>query len=385
MKISLCIALLASTATLLNAAPTTQKSVTFPLSANPNFKPNPKAAVAKARAKYYKHLTDVSTFGVGTVPMTDDSGDLEYYGTVSVGTPAQNFKLDFDTGSSDLWFASTLCTSCSSTHTKFNPAKSSTYKAEGKTWSISYGDGSNASGITGIDTVTLGGLKIQNQRIELAKRESSQFQSGATDGLLGLGFDTISTVAGTKTPVDNLIAQNLISNPIFGVFLGKASQGGGGEYIFGGYNTNKVGSTFTKVPVDKSQGWYQIDVDGVVGGNGATISGFNGIVDTGTTLLLFTSDVAAQVAKSYGATSNGDGTFNINCDASKLSDLTLNINGGSFTIPAADLIYYNEGSTCIAGFGDAGMDFAILGDVFLKNVYTVFAPTVPEVRFAKLQ
>ncbi|KAI8339343.1 rhizopuspepsin II [Chlamydoabsidia padenii] len=384
MKISLCIALLASTATLLNAAPTEQ-SVTFPLSANPNFKPNPKAAVAKARAKYYKHLTDVSANGGGTVPMTDDSGDLEYYGTVSVGTPPQNFKLDFDTGSSDLWFASTLCTSCSSKHTKFNPAKSSTYKKEGKTWQISYGDGSNASGITGIDTVTIGGLKIKNQRIELAKRESSQFQSGATDGLLGLGFDSISTVAGTKTPVDNLISQNLISNPVFGVFLGKASQGGGGEYKFGGINTSKVGGPFTKVPVDKSQGWYQIDVDGGVAGKGAKIKGFNGIVDTGTTLLLLTSDVAAQVAKSYGATDNGDGTFNINCDASKLSDLTLNINGGKFTIPAADLVYYKQGSTCIAGFGDAGMEFAILGDIFLKNVYTVFAPTVPEVRFAKLK
>jgi hypothetical protein len=79
MKISLCIALLASTATLLNAAPT-DKSQSFPLAANPNFKPNPKNAIAKARAKYYKYLADVSADGGGSVPLTDVSGDLEYYG-----------------------------------------------------------------------------------------------------------------------------------------------------------------------------------------------------------------------------------------------------------------------------------------------------------------
>lgn len=79
MKISFCIALLATTATLLNAAPT-EKTKTFPLVSNPKFKPNAKYSVAKARAKYFKHLTSVSSSSEGTVPMTDDGSDLEYYG-----------------------------------------------------------------------------------------------------------------------------------------------------------------------------------------------------------------------------------------------------------------------------------------------------------------
>ncbi|KAI8081403.1 rhizopuspepsin precursor-like protein [Halteromyces radiatus] len=383
MKISLCIALLATTATLLNAAPT-EKTHTFPLTTNPNFKPNAKASIAKARAKYYKHLTGVSADGSGTVPMTDDGGDLEYYGTVSIGTPPQDLKLDFDTGSSDLWFASTLCSGCGGSQTKYDPTKSSTYKKEGKPWSISYGDGSNAKGITGLDTVTLGGLAIKQQRIELAQSESGQFQQGATDGLLGLGFDSISTVSGTKTPVDSLIAQGLISQPIFGVFLGKKSSGGGGEYVFGGYNKAKVSGSFTKVPVDNSNGWYQIDVDGGSAGKGSKIDKFNGIVDTGTTLLLFTDSVAQEVASAYSATDNGDGTYSISCDASSLSPLTLTIGGTDFTIPAEDLIYDKEGSQCIAGFGSSGMEMAILGDVFIKNVYTVFDQGTPSVQFAKL-
>lgn len=42
-----------------------------------------------------------------------------------------------------------------------------------------------------------------------------------------MAFNSIAAVRGIKTPVDNLFSQKLIRKPIFGVFLGKASKGGG--------------------------------------------------------------------------------------------------------------------------------------------------------------
>lgn len=404
--ISSCVAL-AIMALSIEAAPSGKK-VNIPLTKNKDYKPNAKNAIQKAIAKYHRHrsitsFNSTSTDGIGYVPVTDYYNDIEYYGEVTVGTPGVTLKLDFDTGSSDLWFgkfitvctiafillirsalASSLCTNCGSSQTKYNPNESSTYARDGRTWSISYGDGSSASGILGTDTVTLGGLTIKHQTIELARREASQFQSGPSDGLLGLGFDSITTVRGVKTPVDNLISQGLISNPVFGVYLGKENNGGGGEYIFGGYDSSKFKGSLTTIPVDNSNGWYGITVRGASIGGSRVSSSFDAILDTGTSLLVLPNDVASSVAEAYGASDNYDGTFSISCDTSSFEPLVFTIGSSTFEVPADSLVYEQDGYSCIAGFGYGDYDFAIFGDVFLKNNYVVFNPEAPHVQIAPI-
>ncbi|KAL0093618.1 secreted aspartyl protease [Phycomyces blakesleeanus] len=392
MKLSASIFALLAVATFssVDAAPAVStdpavKTLTIPLTGNPSYQRNATSAVLKARGKYNRFINSATTFAnTGTVPMIDYLYDVEYYGTVKVGTPAQSLKLDFDTGSADLWFASTLCTNCGSTQTKFDSTKSSTYVSSTKTWSISYGDGSSASGVVGFDTVNLGGLSITGQGIELAKKEATAFQTGPIDGLLGLAFDSIITATGVKTPVDNLISQGLITSPVFGVYLGKQTTDAVGEYVFGGYNSNHINGTLTTVPVDNSDGFWSITASAATAGTTTTttsLGAIEGILDTGTTLMIFTNTIATKVAKAYGATDNYDGTYTIKCDTSSFAPLTFTINGAKFTIPPADLIYY-RGSTCIASFAYANLPFAIFGDAFLKSHYVIFNQAVPNVQIA---
>ena len=151
----------------------------------------------------------------GEVAAEDIQTDSEYLAAVSIGTPAQTLKLDFDTGSADLWCWSTDLSERVQTdgkkagHTVFDPSKSSTWKkTTGDSWKIQYGDGSGASGDVGTDTVCVGGLTIQNQAVETASQMSSQFQQGAGDGLMGLAWGSINTVQPTpvQTPVENMIS-----------------------------------------------------------------------------------------------------------------------------------------------------------------------------------
>lgn len=275
-----------------------------------------------------------------------------------------------------------MCSTCT-THTRYNSTKSSTYIADGRAWSIRYGDGSTARGILASDTVDLGGLTILNQTINLATKESHSFDSDPIDGLLGLGFNSITTVSGVKTPVDNLIGQGLISSPVFSVWLGKSKNGGGGEFLFGGSNPHKYTGSLTTIPVDNSRGFWSITVDGLKFGSTFVTGSFDGILDTGTTLLLLPQSIANKVAAQYGGIDNTDGTYSINCNTSDYKPLVFSINGAVFEIPVESLIFEQDGSTCYASFGYVNFNFAILGDVFLKNNYVVFNQKVPEVQIAK--
>jgi hypothetical protein len=112
------------------------------------------------------------------------------------------------------------------THTIFDPTKSSSFNnVVGSTWKISYGDQSSASGTVGTDNVTIGGLTIKNQAVELANQLSAQFISDTgSSGLLGLAFGQLNTVQPTavKTPVENMIAQSDIpaDMELFTAYLG---------------------------------------------------------------------------------------------------------------------------------------------------------------------
>ncbi|NXJ39309.1 PEPA protein, partial [Ciconia maguari] len=145
----------------------------------------------------------------------------EYYGTISIGTPGQDFTVIFDTGSSNLWVPSVYCASpACSNHNRFNPADSSTFIGTNDTLEITYGTGS-MTGVLGYDIVTVADINVIDQIFGLSETEPGDFfYYTPFDGILGLAFPSISS-AGATPVFDNMMMEHLVARDLFSVYLSK--------------------------------------------------------------------------------------------------------------------------------------------------------------------
>jgi len=306
--------------------------------------------------------------------------------STSIGTPAQKLNLDFDTGSADLWvFSTSLATASQKGHNIFNPAKSSTWKAKsGYTWDISYADGSGASGSVGTDTVTIGGTTVKTQAVELAKKVSSTFVSDASDGLVGLAFSSINTVSPTQQNTFFANAASSLQSPLFAAYLPKDKTG---AYDFGATNSARYTGTITYASVDSSNGFWEFPSTSYkVGTTTHTQSGFTGIADTGTTLLLMgDSAVDTYYASVSGAQyDDSQGGYTFPCSAT-LPSISVRIGPTSYATISGKNINFAvaSGSTCFGGLQSVGGGSQnIYGDVFFNSNYVVFSSSGPKLGFA---
>ena len=122
----------------------------------------------------------------------NDYQDAQYYGDIQVGTPGQTMSMIYDTGSSNLWVPNTK--KLLSSHKVYTHDKSSTYIANGTTFSILYGSGP-VSGFYSEDTATIGGNALPSYtfaEVNNTKGLGLGYAVGKFDGICGMGWDDIS-------------------------------------------------------------------------------------------------------------------------------------------------------------------------------------------------
>merc|ERR1712146_504574 len=106
------------------------------------------------------------------------------------------------------------------------------------------------------------------------------------------------------------------------------------------------------------------------------LSKVEGILDTGTSLLVAPPDVVSAFGKKMGATNVLGKEWTIDCSKiDSLPELEIQIAGKAFNLSGKDYVL-NVSGQCLLGM--TGMDLSreglslILGDVFLRKYYTVF-------------
>ncbi|KAG0324033.1 hypothetical protein BGZ99_002274 [Dissophora globulifera] len=364
-----------------------EKVVSLSLTNNPAYEISTPEAKKLAAARHTPHrkpgflqrlIMDTGAAAItGTAPpyiepLADVSRDIQYYAEVEIGSNNQKMRLDFDTGSSDLWVPDSTCKTRKVT---FNRATSTSFKPVKGKFHISYGDGSAVEGIVGQDRVNLAGLVIENQTIGLATTESTSFSNDVVDGILGLGYNSICAVPGTLTPMDNLIKQNLIQSPCFSVWLGRSTEGGGGEYRFGGYDASKFEGELTWVPVTEKRYW-QVKCDGLFFGEVDLQQKGDVIIDTGTTLVIVPTPVAEAIhAQIPGAIYDEQNGWIIQKtpQVEAMGGIQFVLNGVKFDVVMKDILREDvDGKHGYVYSGIASNDqipIWILGDVFIKQNY----------------
>ncbi|KAL5118105.1 hypothetical protein ACEQ8H_003940 [Pleosporales sp. CAS-2024a] len=317
----------------------------------------------------------------GTVVATPEQNAALFLSPVTIG--GQNFSLDFDSGSADLWcFSVEQSQAQIQQHAAFDPAKSPTFKfLKGFQFSISYGDGSGASGIVGTDDVTIGGVKVVGQTVELATNVSDSFvKDNNTDGLVGLAFSKLNTVNdGTKKTPAKTFFDNVMNDLDLPVFTADLDPDGTGVYEFGKIDSTKFVGPLTWVPVKAETGFWQFPSTKFAIGNQVFSHprGSDAIADTGTSLLLVDQPVAnTYYSQVQGARLSAQaGGFIYPCQTT-LPDFSVGVGDHFATIPGNLLTFaaVDKAKTmCFGGIqGNQGAGMQIFGDVMFRAQFVVF-------------
>jgi len=306
-----------------------------------------------------------------------------YWGSMSIGTPAQEFKVIFDTGSGNLIVPSSECNGAGcKPHHKYTKSASNSAMAvtneNGESSSeITFGTG-QISGDFFKDQMCIGESMCFEGNFIAATQESTEpFQEIPFDGIMGLGFKDLSMGAGFNI-VDDLQAKGNLPGGQFSFYL---TDGGDSEVTFGGYRPEYLASDIVYAPV-KVESWWQVGMDDIC---------FNNIpqklcdgdcevaVDTGTSMLAGPSDLVDKLSNKV----------NVKDDCSNFNELpNLGFQMGNKVLNLKPDDYVDrDGSSC--SFSLMALDVPppkgpvfIFGDPFLRRFVTIFDRAKSRVGFA---
>lgn len=333
------------------------------------------------RENKYSVVSPLPPSGTNSAGVYQDGTDFSYFLQVGIGSAGKPFYMLLDTGAGTTWVMGSSCQSAACTmHSSFGPSDSKTYQKTSQGFSIAYGSGS-VSGELAKDTIALAGMTFA-MSFGVANVTSQDFTHFPFDGILGLSMSSGATdnflqvVKTTKT----------LSSNMFGVSLSRNSDGPNtGEVTFGGTDTSKYTGTISYTTVaSRAGGDWAIPMDDFnYDGKKAGVNGRLAYVDTGTSYAFGPPEDVAALHKLIPGAKTSDGvTYTVPCDSNL--GLAVSFSGVSYTISTKDWMSPPSGNTCTSNiYGHAVVkDAWLLGDLFLKNVYSVFDADQTRIGFA---
>ncbi|KIK91413.1 hypothetical protein PAXRUDRAFT_830863 [Paxillus rubicundulus Ve08.2h10] len=364
---------------------------------------------------------DEGTGASSGIVLSLDMVSTNYYAVaytvpVQVGFSQQNFSLQVDTGSSDLWIASQSCSTapCSATNGRlYDPSDS---KPADVPFTITYLSGT-VSGPIVWDQVQIGGYTISNQALAAATIVNNEPLSYNFDGILGLALPFNSKIqqdvpASSSNTLDGAtFSSNILSltdapsQAFFSLTLSRPGSSQLPSLLGIGRHPSEIVPNPAKIQYSSLIGptvgplFWQTAVRAItvyVNGQArpielTSLSGAEyptALLDSGVPLIITTSEIANGVYGALGISPGSDGNYYVPC-ATPLN-MTITLDGQpELPIHPLDLTAEPSGQSqsqyCIGliqtddkqlmatpAIGDI-----ILGVPFMRNVYTVMAYQQP--------
>ncbi|GFO23140.1 cathepsin d [Plakobranchus ocellatus] len=237
----------------------------------------------KTRSKSKYHYLSNTPSSTTDIELKNVNNSMHYlYGTINIGTPAQEMNVIFDTGPSLMWISSRhhqqnneggVCLDA-----KHYFDSSSTYKNNGEPFTTTYYS-EVVSGYFGQDRVTVANLTVENQMFGETATYLDMFANTCIDGVVGLGFHDKSR-SKEFSLVENMVIQGLLDAPVFSLYLKRLGTDGGREshLTLGGANPDFFTGVFQFANLTEPDLWrFEIDRLGTDGGREShlTLGGAN--------------------------------------------------------------------------------------------------------------
>lgn len=330
-----------------------------------------------------------------------------FFTNIQIGSNNDTVRVLIDTGSSDFWVAdynvckneeddnddynSTSSSYNCSLYGYFDSENSNTFISNHTSFFLTYGDSTYASGTFGRDTVTIGNLTVNDVNLAIANYTNS------SSGVIGIGYEsTESTDFFHSISKENfeyinfpqkLVEDGLIYKASYSLYL---DERGDAEIIFGAVDHNKYVGDLYEFPIvptnsSKNASITRISITlneiEIIDDNIQMLVGEGYVpvvLDSGTTFAAFPIGIAETMAEYLNMTYNDElgYYFTENCSIYEGTNLRFNFQGALFESPLSGYLmeFIDEDEDvlgCALQISIDAEDFIILGDAFLKDLYTV--------------
>lgn len=334
--------------------------------------------------KEYLQSSDFTTkiydamYSNSNIPV-EDFTNTQYLVEIEVGTPPQSFLIVPDTGSSNVWVYSAKCwfsVACYN-HQTYKEGSSKTFVHDDKKFALNYGSG-GISGFWSRDTVQLGALSASNFTFgEVTSASGIAFIAGHLDGILGLGYQSIS--------VDNLpvfVNEADTDDRSFSFFL---SNTDGDSYLVmpGTDDSLYTGELIYHDVIEKK--YWSLNLTTIKVGDTIVpnVDEYKGVIDSGTSLIVGSNEIIDPILAKIGKI---DATC---ANLTGLPDVTFTFDELEYTLSSDDYVVKVTalGQTqCVLGIAASafptGFNYLIIGDVFMRKFYSHFDKNNDRVGFA---